>query len=179
MDAYIGEIRLMPFNFAPQNWMQCLGQTLAISTNTALFSILGVNYGGNGTTTFQLPNFGGITAIGAGSGGGLSPYTVGETAGAPTETLTQGQLPMHVHSASGTLKVAEGSSTPDPTGGYLAGATTEQYGETVADGQLMAPKSVTGGPTTAAGGGQAHDNMMPFLVLNYCICTQGIYPQRP
>jgi microcystin-dependent protein len=177
MDAYIGEIRLMPYNFAPKNWMQCLGQTLSISQNTALFSILGTYYGGNGTTTFELPNFSGTAAIGAGNGGGLSSYSVGETVGQATVALTEATMPAHMHQATGTVTTATPSNTANASGSYLGPGTGEVYGEAAGTGN-MAPGSVSGGPTAPAGSGQAHDNMMPFTVLNFCICINGNYPPR-
>lgn len=177
MDAYLGEIRLMPYSFAPQNWMQCLGQTLSIAQNTALYSILGTNYGGNGTSTFMLPNFSGTAAIGAGNGAGLTTYGVGEQVGAPAVSLLLNNMPLHAHTATGTVATASAADTPNPTGSFLAPASGEQYGE-AADAATMAPNSVSGGPTSATGSGNAHANMMPSLVLNFCICMNGEYPPR-
>lgn len=179
MDAFIGEIRLMPFNYAPRNWAQCLGQLMPIQQNTALFSILGTYYGGDGRVTFALPNFSGTTAIGAGSGAGLSSYALGEMTGVPSLVLQTQQMPAHAHAVTGAiLTVSETGTSNDPATGYLALSVSEEYGET-AGNAAMALNSVSGGPTSAAGGSTPHSNLMPYLTLNYCICLQGIFPQRP
>lgn len=137
-DQYLGEIRMVGFNFAPQGWALCNGQTLAISTNNALFALLGTTYGGNGTTTFNLPDLQGRLPLHAGSGAGLPVYTLGQKAGTPSVTLTQQQMPQHTHVATftpsgggGTPAVnvtVNGSSatgtTSSPTGNYLAGAAS-------------------------------------------------------
>ncbi|QIX59835.1 phage tail protein [Hymenobacter sp. BT18] len=179
MDAFIGEIRLMPYNFAPKYWAQCLGQLLPIQQNTALFSIIGNYYGGDGRITFALPNLAGATAIGAGSGAGLSGYSLGEMVGVSSLALQPQELPAHTHTVTGSiLTVAETGTSNDPSVGYLALSASEEYGETVGNAD-MALNCVSGGPTSVAGGNAPHDNMMPYLTLNYCICLQGIFPQRP
>ncbi len=177
MDPYIGEIRLLPFSFAPRGWLPCQGQLLSIQQNTALFSILGITYGGNGTTTFQLPNLQGNVVVGVGTGPGDSPYLLGQLGGVPNVTLKAGDMPMHAHALSGPLQTTnEGGGAPSPQDGFLANATGEQYGDTKS-GKTMAAGSIKGsiGPN---GGNGAHDNMMPYLTLNYCIATQGVYPPR-
>jgi microcystin-dependent protein len=181
MDPYLGEIRLFPFNFAPVGWLLCSGQTMSIAQNTALFSLLGTQYGGDGRSTFGLPNFQGSIAISAGQGPGLSTYVQGQAGGSQTVTLNASQMPAHVHTlpvnASG---VGVKTPTPSPSvylGGGGRGATTDFY-VSAAD-QQSSP--VTMAPLAAAvvGGSQPHNNLAPYLVLGYYIATQGIFPPRP
>jgi len=177
MDAYIGEVRAVGFNFAPRNWAFCSGQLLPISQNTALFSILGTNYGGDGRTTFALPNLNGQAVVNTGQGPGLSDYSLGEVTGTETETLLLNQLPAHTHAVSGQFLVQEGDGGfSDPTNNFLATSTDFQYSEGAGSG-TMATDMIKGtaGPT---GGNQAHSNMMPYLGINYIICLVGIFPAR-
>lgn len=177
MDPYIGEIRLLPFNFAPAGWLMCQGQTLPIRQYTALFSLLGTYYGGNGTTTFQLPNLQGNAVVGVGTGPGDSTYQVGQSGGTPNVTLNAGELPMHAHALSGPFQTTNAvGGAAGPQDGFLANAATEQYGD-AKSGNTMTAGFITGTGNPSGGNG-AHDNMMPYLGLNYCIALQGLYPPR-
>ncbi len=173
MDQFIAEIRIFPFNFAPQGWAMCNGQLLPISQNTALFSLLGTYYGGNGSTTFGLPNLQGRGSIQQGQGPGLSMRSQGETGGSGTVTLLSTEMPAHTHAASG--KAATGQI--DPTAGVWGTAGTSRpapnFYATTAPNVLMNPNALS-----AVGGSQPHNNLMPFLGLNFCIAMQGIFPSR-
>ena len=169
-DQFLGEIRIFPFNFAPYGWQQCNGQILAISQYTALFSLLGTFYGGNGTSTFGLPNFQGVVPVHQGTGAGLSTYSLGETGGSPTVTLLANQTPAHNHSFSGDPTAKKeitnvGNAAP-------AGAQNPAY-STSAPNTTMAASMLV-----AAGGNQPHNNMQPYLTLNFCIAMTGIFPAR-
>lgn len=170
-DPFVAEIRIFPFNFAPQGWAFCNGQLLPISQNTALFSLLGTTYGGNGQSTFALPNLQGRAPLHPGQGPGLSLYTLGETGGSETVTLLQSEMPSHAHTMRASPDPAELQS-PSPARvlarsapgfAYAAGAT----GATLA-GEALAP----------AGGDLPHNNLMPYLTLNFNIALQGIFPPR-
>ncbi|TXI40972.1 MAG: phage tail protein [Nitrosomonas sp.] len=169
-DPYIGEIRSFGFNFAPVGWAQCNGQLLPISSNTALFSILGTTYGGDGRTTFGLPNLQGNVVMGAGTGGGLSNRTLGESGGTVTETLTMQQIPPHTHPANAH---PGNGNKPTPAGNFWAQdlGGSKEYGDS-------APAQMSAGTVTPTGGGQAHNNLQPYLVLNYCIALRGVFPPR-
>ncbi len=184
MEGMIGEIRLFAGNFAPKNWSFCNGATIQIAANTALFSILGTTYGGNGTTNFQLPNLMSRTAIGVGSGPGLPSISLGQVAGTETTTLTSANLPAHTHAAVVNANSAN-STSGTPTGQYPAGLTTRignpaytlragVYGNTV-DGAPMAADMVTLG---AAGNNAPISILNPYLGMNYVICMYGIFPSR-
>ncbi|MEA5461201.1 tail fiber protein [Arcicella sp. LKC2W] len=172
---YIGMIAMFGFNFAPRGWMLCNGQILSIAQNTALFSLLGTTYGGNGQTTFALPNLQSRVPIGMGQGPGLSSYVIGQQAGEENHTLISTEMPAHNHfmTASGdgpTQATAQSASLASQgrTGGtmpaiYANGATT--------------PVQMSSA-TTIAGGSQPHNNMQPYLAINYSIATQGIFPSR-
>lgn len=170
---FLGQISLFGFPFAPNGWALCQGQLLNISQNTALFSLLGTYYGGDGRSTFGLPNLQGRIAVNAGQANGLSNYVLGQTGGAATVTLIASQLPAHTHALPATS--ARGTqATPAASSGLAATLRgTSPYSATT-DGTAMAPSSVA-----AAGANQPHNNMMPFLALNYCIALQGVFPQRP
>ncbi|GGE93947.1 phage tail protein [Hymenobacter cavernae] len=178
MEPFIGEIRLFSLSFAPHGWAFCQGQTLLIAQNTALFSLLGTTYGGNGTSTFQLPDLRGRAVVGVGQGAGLSQYAPGEVAGAEAVTLDATQLPAHTHGVTATMPVSTSAgSTFNPASGYYASAGVEQYGA-AANTATMA-SNLLSGTTVTAGGDQPHENRMPFLVLNYAIALGGVFPQRP
>jgi microcystin-dependent protein len=165
---FVGEIRNFGFNFAPKGWALCNGQILSIAQNTALFSLLGTMYGGNGTTTFALPNLQGRRALHQGSGPGLTPHTIGEAAGAENSTLVLSQLPMHNHPlAEGTT-----STTKNPTGKYL-GLSSGGAGYTSVKTGVMAADAVG-----LAGSSQPFTRMDPYLVTNYCIALFGVFPSR-
>jgi microcystin-dependent protein len=184
-EPYLGEIMLVGFNFAPVGWALCQGQLLSIAQNTALFSLLGTQFGGNGQTTFGLPDLRGRSAIGQGQGPGLASVVMGQQAGTETTTLGQSQIPQHVHGlSSGTVAVSSApGTTPDPTGAVLArpASSIPQYVPSPVPagtaGTLDA--STLGGTTTVAGGSQPFDIRDPYLCLNYSIATQGIFPSRP
>ena len=168
-EPFIGEIRMFAGNFAPRNWAFCDGQLLAISQNDALFSLLGTIYGGDGRTTFGLPDLRSRTPIHAGTGPGLSPRRIGERGGVETVTLTTAQLPAHGH--GGAVAVDDVANSSSPAGNTLADSSTPVYVPGGADG--MNATSVS-----AAGGGQAHPNMMPFQAIHFIISLFGIFPSR-
>lgn len=174
-DCFIGEIRIFAGNFAPKGWALCNGQLIAITQNTALFSLLGVTYGGDGKTTFALPNLQGRAAMQPGQGPGLSNHNLGQQSGSSTVTLLTNQMPMHTH-----VPMANGG------GGSAVEsvATNNVWGSSGRNGQPMYsadPGRVPMNPTAmgVAGGSQPHNNMQPYLGLNYIIALQGIFPQRP
>lgn len=175
-EPFIGEIRVFAGNYAPEGWALCNGQLLSIRQNTALFSILGTAYGGNGTTTFALPNLLGSAPVHQGTGQGLTPRNVGEAFGKPVVTLTVNNLPGHTHFAQATT--AEGS-TGNPMGSVFAetpsagrhGAQEPMYGTT--GNVSFNPQALA-----SAGGNQAHNNMQPYLGLNFIIALEGVFPNR-
>jgi len=174
----LGEIRAVAFPFAPANWAICNGSLLAIRSNTALFSLLGVQYGGDGINTFALPDLRGRAIVDAGAGAGLSAYTPGTMTGTAAVTLTPDQMPMHVHTLSASVNVnSQSGNQASPSGNYLSNTVGLQYGET-AGAATMAANSVKGSGGMV-GDNQAHENRQPFLVLNYVIALQGVFPQRP
>ncbi|GAA4042678.1 tail fiber protein [Arthrobacter methylotrophus] len=165
-DPFIGEIRLVGFNFAPTNWALCNGQLLSIQQNIALFSLLGTTYGGNGTTNFALPDLRGRAALHNGQGPGLSNYFIGEVTGSETTTLITSNLPPHTHPGM----YASTTETTDRPSAGMAPAPGGSYG---------APDSgVALASTQQAGGGQPFYNLPPSLVLNYVISLVGIFPSR-
>ena len=175
-EPYLGEIRMFGFNFAPQGWAMCNGQLLSISQNDALFALLGTFYGGNGTTTFGLPDLRSRVPIHQGEGSGLSQYVIGQYGGVENVTLTVGQTAAHTH-----LVYADGdvpsNNSPSPSGNALA--TFATGGDIYATAAGL-KKAVTMNPLmiAAAGGSQPHPNIQPYLVLNLCIALQGIFPSR-
>ena len=173
---YVGEIRAFGFTFAPYQWAFCNGQTLPIAQYTALYSILGTTYGGNGTTTFQLPNFQDIAPMHWGNGGGLTPRTIGETLGTPTVTVTVPQMPSHNHvlSAAEGQNAAQDQGTPSSTawlGGSLPGSA--YLVTTSALNAPFSPKAIS-----TNGGSQPHQNLQPLLTVNFCISLYGVFPSR-
>lgn len=182
MDPFVGEIRLMPYSFAPRGWAFCNGQTLPITQNPALFSLLGTQYGGDGRTTFALPNLQGRTYVGAGQGQGLTNYPQGTATGTESVTLTVQQMPAHTHDLSNTATMPVNgvlATQSTPSGNYYAPVSGNpfQYGiDPQANGMAS---DVLNGTASAVGGNQPHENRMPYLVLNYCIALVGIFPPRP
>lgn len=175
MDGTIGEIRLFAGNFAPRSWALCYGQLLSIAQNTALFSILGTTYGGNGQTTFALPDLRGRTAFGTGQGPGLSNRDLGEQAGTETVTLIASEMPAHNH----MLSVADTPADKTvPAGNSIAGVA--DVTENAMPSYKTATPDVALNPSTISitGGNQPHQNMPPYLGLNYIICMEGIFPSR-
>ena len=180
-DPFVAEIRLFACNFPPKGWALCAGQLMAISQNTALFSLLGTTYGGNGTSNFALPNLQGMVPIQQGQGAGLSDRVLGEIAGEPAVTLTE--IPSHGHTMNATA--TPGTATASNAGQLAfasAGASKTSAG-TVANFYSSNPNKATTTLSLLAigvrGQGLPHNNMMPYLGLNYCIALQGIFPARP
>ena len=181
-EPFIAEIRLLPYNFAPKNWAFCAGQVMPISQNTALFSLLGTTYGGNGTTTYGLPNLIGRVAVGAGSGPGLTPRDLGETDGQQTVAIDQTTLPAHTHPMQALDNALTKATLSKPANNtifaraVLTGGEFTPYQTNTSQGVVaMSPQVV--GPSN--GGGQPHNNMQPFLVVNACIALYGVFPTRP
>lgn len=195
-EPFIGEIRLLAFNFAPRGWAKCDGQLLAISKYSALYSLLGTTYGGDGRTTFALPDLRGRAAIGEGEGPGLKPHILGLEPGAETVSLSIAHLPSHNHTlpdltgtGTGKLRAVTVAADKDsPEGNYLAQGITTYHtggarGQTVPTVDMHANAvevtiTTTGGVTDPTGGSQPFDNMQPSLVLSYCIALEGLYPSR-
>ncbi len=171
MDPYLAEIRIFPFNFAPVGWAFCNGQILSISQNTALFSLLGTTYGGNGTTTFALPNLQGSAPMSFGNGPGLSSHVLGEASGSPTVTLLSSQMPLHSHSFSVDPQAKKESSSV--ANNVPAAASGADFYSTAASNNTMNAQMLP-----VAGGNLPHDNMQPYLALSFCIALNGIYPPR-
>jgi microcystin-dependent protein len=172
---FIGQITLFAGNFAPRGYRFCDGSLLAISQNTALFSILGTTYGGNGQTNFALPDLRGRVPIHAGVGPGLSSYVLGEKAGVEQVTLLSTQIPSHVHGA-GVNASTGASNTVSPGGAVLA---VSAQGNAYATGNpTLSAMSTSAATVLNAGGNQPHSNMQPYLALNFIIATQGIFPAR-
>lgn len=176
-EPFIGEIRAFGFNFAPRGWAQCDGQLLPIAQYSALFSLLGTTYGGDGRTTFGLPDLRGRSAVHEGSGPGLIPVQLGQKGGAETTTLSVANMPSHNHVAVLHAEAKPGTLR-GPAGNMLAIASTGADIYTPADpkeNKAMAADSIVVNNT---GGGQAFNNRDPFQVVNYCIALQGIFPSR-
>ena len=172
MDPFVAEIRIFAGNFAPRGWAFCNGQLLPISQNTALFSLLGTYYGGNGQSNFGLPNLQGSAPIGEGQGPGLSQRFLGEAGGAPTVTLMETQIPAHTHTPNA---VTGGGSTTSPAGAVWA----SQAGRTPPPAYASTANAPLGaGAIGPAGSGQPHNNMPPYLTLNFIIALQGVFPPR-
>ena len=185
-EPFIGQIQPFGFNFAPRGWALCDGQLLPISQNTALFSLLGTTYGGDGKTTFALPDLRGRLPMHQGRGPGLSTRKIGQKGGSETVTLNVAQMPAHDHSGTGTVtgKVQANSGagdTDNPAGNTLATLSrTNQY-STAGPNTAMHSDTVTGTgnfTTSTAGGSQPHNNMQPYLVINWCIALVGLFPSR-
>jgi microcystin-dependent protein len=176
-EAFLGQISIFGFSFAPYRWATCSGQIVPISQNTALFSLLGTLYGGNGTSNFGLPNLTGTVALGKGQALGGSFYDQGETGGATTVAVSREQTPMHTHNLMASISQADSNTA---AGNVLARAIGTGN-PNAPQGKIYDPNAadtVLDAPVSAAGGGQAHDNTQPYLALTYCICVQGIFPQR-
>jgi microcystin-dependent protein len=181
-EPFIGQITLFANSYPPNGWADCLGQLLPIRQYTALFSLLGTTFGGNGTTTFALPNLQAQVAVGSGSAPGLSPYVAGETAGVSAVSVTSAEMAIHSHGLGATQNAG---TTNDPGGqipgmGFTAGA---EIGDPSAQGNIYsaAAPNTTLMPTSVGmtGGSQPHNNMQPSLALRYCIALTGVFPSRP
>jgi microcystin-dependent protein len=174
-EPFLGEIRLFAFSFPPKGWTLAQGQTLPINQNAALFSLLGTTYGGNGTTNFQLPDLQGRVILSSGQGPGLSPYNLGQTAGSATITLLTQHMPPHTHPANCTNNpgsLADGGTPVNQIWAADATGVTEEYAAPIGL-QTMSNRAIGN-----AGSGQPHENKTPYLVLNYSIALQGIFPTR-
>ena len=172
-DCFTGEIRIFGFSFAPVQWAFCDGSLMAIQQNTALFSLLGTNYGGNGQSTFQLPNFIGRAATNQGSGPGLTPRDVGETFGENSLTLLSTEMPQHTHSLEVYNQSKEGTLSGSPSAGnWLTSPTrSSAFGGGNTTNSGFSPNMIG-----LTGGGQPHENRSPFLAMNFCISLAGYYP---
>jgi microcystin-dependent protein len=179
MEGTIGEIRMFAANFAPRNWALCQGQLLAIASNNALFAILGTTYGGDGRTTFALPDLRGRAPIGSGQGPGLSNYRLGQKGGQQDTTLTVLNLPSHTHTATGSVHPGafngRGIFVDTPAGNYPASGTETIYGKPPNANLGESQASITIGIT---GGSQYFNIQQPLLGMNYIICLFGIFPSR-
>jgi microcystin-dependent protein len=174
-DPILGEIRQIPFNYAPRGWAFCNGQLLPIAQNMALFSLIGTMYGGDGRTTFALPDLRGRVPVSQGQLPGGSSYTLGQTGGLDAVTLITTELPAHTHPVTGTLQTAAFGDPNSPQGNFLASDANAQFG--------AGPASATMGGTAQgssdnAGGSQPHENRQPLLALHYVISLDGAFPTR-
>lgn len=170
MDPFVGQLLLVGFNFPPTGWALCQGQLMPISQNTALFSLLGTYYGGDGKSTYGLPNLQGNVAIGQGQGPTLANYSIGETGGTPTVTLIASQMPQHSHTPQGYGGRSGDQSTP--AGNALSDTNVGIYASGAATVAMNA------NAIQPNGGNAAHNNMMPFLTLNWVIALRGVFPSR-
>jgi microcystin-dependent protein len=168
-DQFFAEIRLFACTFAPEGWAFCNGQILPLSQNTALFSLLGSMYGGDGKSTFALPDLRGRLAIAAGQGANLSERYIADTGGSESVTLMQSEMPQHSHMVSAST--SDGDQT-EPTNNLFASQTSDTYAPDPTNTKMA------DGMVAEAGGNQPHNNLMPYLVVNFCIALQGIYPPR-
>jgi microcystin-dependent protein len=175
MDAYIGDIRLFAGSYAPRGWMLCAGQLLSISDQSTLFALIGTTYGGDGVSTFQLPDLRGRLPVGQGNGSGLTPRVLGQQFGSESVTVLSTQMPSHNHTFSAST--TNPSTSASPTGNVFAHSNTDNIytplPTTGADPQVMNLASVQ-----SAGGTQPHNNIMPTTAINYIMCVEGIFPSR-
>lgn len=169
-DPFVGEIRIFPFNFPPKGWAFCDGQLMPLSQNTALFSLLGTFYGGDGKSTFALPDLQGSAPMQSGQGSGLSDRFLGEQSGTESVTLLTSEIPIHAHAANGSDE--DDDSTLPAAHSY--GKLTVAYAPSNSSLGQLAPQSLA-----PAGGSLPHNNMQPYLTLNFCIALQGVFPARP
>ena len=172
-DPFVAEIRIFPFNFAPKGWAWCDGQLLPLSQNTALFSLLGTTYGGNGKSNFALPDLQGRAPMHPGQGPGLSLHDLGETGGSETVTLLESEIPSHSHGLRASTQPGE-DSDPNSSEGLARSVGASLY-QTVTNSNIvpMAPEALA-----PAGGDAPHNNLQPFLTFYFCIALQGVFPPR-
>ena len=172
-DPFVAEIRIFPFNFAPKGWAFCDGQLMPLSQNTALFALLGTTYGGDGKSTFALPDLQGNSAMHPGQGQGLSQRFLGEMGGSETVTLLESEMPAHQHTAN-ALGVVSTTAAPSTQTALARSVNGSAY---AAGGGALQQLAFEALPP--AGGSLPHNNLQPYLTLNYCIALQGVFPQRP
>jgi microcystin-dependent protein len=171
-DPFVAEIRIFPFNFAPKGWAWCDGQLLPLSQNTALFSLLGTTYGGNGKSNFALPDLQGRAPMHPGQGPGLSLHDLGETGGSETVTLLESEIPSHAHTARA---VSQPGDLADPTGRSIArGSAGNPYQQNTSQNIIQ----FNGSALAPAGGDQPHNNLQPYLTFYFNIALQGVFPPR-
>jgi microcystin-dependent protein len=174
-DQFVAEIRMFPFNFPPTGWAFCDGQLMPISQNTALFSLLGTVYGGDGKSTFALPDLQGAAGMQPGQGQGLSLRDLGEMSGVESITLLLSEIPVHTHVVQADNVDPADLNIPAPARTLAISSNAFAYQQDPTSSVVaMAPEAIP-----VAGGGLPHNNMMPYLTVNYCIALQGIFPQRP
>ncbi|MBF6595121.1 MAG: phage tail protein [Thermaceae bacterium] len=171
MDPFVAEIRIFAGNFPPKGWALCNGQLLPISQNTALFSLLGATYGGDGKSNFALPNLQGSAPMHPGQGPGLSLHNLGESGGSPTVTLLASEMPAHSHALQAINDIAD-SATPNPNEGLARGVNLQPYAS-VAPNSALSPQAVG-----VVGSSQPHNNLQPYLTLTFIIALQGVFPPR-
>jgi microcystin-dependent protein len=171
VDPFLAEIRIFGFNFAPRGWAFCDGQILPLSQNTALFSLLGTTYGGDGTSNFALPDLQGAAPMHPGQGSGLSEHFLGETGGEPFVTLLDSEMPAHSHQLQADILDPADTNVPSPNASYALSTGGTLY-------QSSANASLAPQALGLAGGNQPHNNMQPYVTLNFCIALQGVYPPR-
>ncbi|WP_430391816.1 phage tail protein [Dyella sp. 20L07] len=173
MQPYVGEIRLLPFTYAPVGWQDCDGSLLSISDNEALYTLIGTTYGGDGQRTFGVPDLRGRIPVHMGTGAGLSPYVLGQIAGYESITLTTGQTPAHTHTVSANTTLA---TTGTPSGNQLGAIS----GDTLYTSDItgLTPVPIASTMIGIAGGSQPHDNTMPTLTMRFCISLFGTFPTQ-
>ncbi len=169
---FVGQIQMFAFNYSPAGWAKCDGQLIPINQNQALFSLLGTTFGGDGKTTFALPDLRGRTSYHFGNGNGLTPAALGQKGGAKNATLVAAQLPSHSHNYKISCNNAEGS-TPNPSNAFPAPSDEDDYSTTKSDSTNMMETV-----TTNTGNGQSFGTQGPYLTVNFCIALQGVYPPR-
>jgi microcystin-dependent protein len=172
-DPFVAEIRIFPFNFAPKGWAWCDGQLLPLSQNTALFSLLGTTYGGNGKSNFALPDLQGRAPMHPGQGPGLSLHDLGETGGSETVSLLESEIPSHPHTMMASSDVADNNAPAGKMAAKPAGRGNNLYITNTTPLVAMSPNALA-----PAGGDQPHNNMQPYLTFYFCIALQGVFPPR-
>jgi microcystin-dependent protein len=178
LEPFIAAIVLFAGNFAPRGWAFCQGQILSIAQNTALFSLLGTTYGGNGQTTFALPDLRGRVPVGTGQGPGLPSINLGEVSGEPTHTLIVTEMPAHYHLLTVQAVSSAGNTNTPGSTASLAQLVDSRSNPLNVYSTAAANTIIAGGPSATSGGSQPHNNMQPYLGMNYIIALEGIYPSR-
>jgi len=173
VDPFVAEIRIFPFNFAPKGWAFCDGQILPLSQNTALFSLLGTTYGGDGKSNFALPNMQGNAPMHPGQGPGLSLHDLGETGGSDTVSLLQSEIPAHSHAFRADLQDNADTNVVSASASFARSTGGSLYQDAASGNAFLSENALA-----PVGGDQPHNNMQPYLTLNFCIALQGVYPPR-